>query len=914
MKLIHHLTWKNMKSSRSRTIVTILGIILSAAMFTAVATMAVSFRAFMMSAEIAERGDYFVQYNYGTMEELEELRREEAVQKIGTIKTIGYAEFQFESDGWTVDDTLIIGAGDPEFFEMIPIHLISGRLPATASEIVITGAAQDYLRAQGKHCEIGQKITLPVTVSCDAGSLELPSSGEPFEKTFTIVGVSKYTQDFDEYTLRMSSMITFDDGSVPGIWGRFFVKTDPREAYHLAEKQYGITRSVNQDLLNYYGQTQYYSVNDLISTFAVILMAIIMAGSVSLIYNAFSISVSERTRQFGLLSSVGATRKQIRRSVFTEALYLSVLGIPLGILAGYGGIAVTLRLTHGLIDDQLWTAAENGIELKAVPSLPAFLIAAAIALVTVLISAWIPARRATKITPIAAIRQTKEFKVPKHGIRAGRWTQKVFGLPAALARKYYTVNRKKYRATVISLTISMVLFVTAGTFVQQLTDSMGDQINTDNFDVAISVSSLEEAEKIRSHSAIKDAALVRHDYAWTIIPEEDFAEGYKKAWDQMADAYHFSGTIESKHVDILYVEDRVLSDFLKEEGIDPKPYFASEDPAALVPMARLTAYETDEDGRVTDRERFIEPILKESAEQLTLIPESVPRGVLDRLERVTNVRFGMDHGICLMTVEIPPAEDGLEADMQKMSIEIRPMDDGKSYGYYIRDVKTGEPEKEPADVVALPRVSFPVGKNIRQLPLGVQQTYSYDSISLILPLSAAPRGPEESDMNLMATAADYDALVKFLDDNEIVYADYLESQMQYRDYVTMIRVFSYGFIALISLICICNVFNTISTNIALRRKDFGMLRSIGMKNREMRRMVSFECLQYGLKALLWGVPLSLAFSYLIARAVSISVVVIPWKALAIAALCIFLTVFITMFYAVAKLKTQNPIDAIRSEG
>ena len=110
----------------------------------------------------------------------------------------------------------------------------------------------------------------------------------------------------------------------------------------------------------------------------------------------------------------------------------------------------------------------------------------------------------------------------------------------------------------------------------------------------------------------------------------------------------------------------------------------------------------------------------------------------------------------------------------------------------------------------------------------------------------------------------------------------------------------------------CNVFNTISTNIALRRKDFGMLRSVGMKHRELNRMMAFECLQYGLKALLWGIPLSLLSALGIASIVGLAAFTPPVRAMAVAAGCIFVTVFITMFYAVHKLKTQNPMEAIRS--
>lgn len=914
MRLIRHLTWQSMKSSRVRTLVTVLGILLSAAMFTAVTTMGVSFRAYMMEAEIAANGDYFVRYDYGTMEDLQNLQKNTSVTKLGTINTIGYTNFKLQTDSLQVDDTLIVAAGNQEFFEMIPIRLEAGHLPENGSELVITRKVYEYLEQSGQPCEIGQQVTLPIEVSYDVENLELPSFGAPYRKTYTIVGITEYTQYFGDNNLNLSSLLTFDDGSTDALWGRFFVKTSPKDAVFLAEQDYGSAKIINQSLLEYYGVTKYTSINMLIISFAAILMLIIMVGSVSLIYNAFSISVSERTKQFGLLSSVGATRKQIRQSVFTEALYLSIVGIPLGIFCGYAGIAITLHLTHGLIDDMLWTAAENDIILQAVPSVPAFAIAAVVALITVLISAWIPARRATKIMPIEAIRQNREFQVPKRGIRSGKLTQKLFGLPALLARKYYTVNKRKYRATVISLTISMVLFVSADSFVQQLNDTAEEQANTDNFDFAIVVESEEQLEQLRAHPALKDSALVSHGWAQAVIPEDAFTDSYRTVWESMDNYYNYDVPINSKRVHIEYLEDQVLRDFLVKQGISPEPYLDSDNPLALVTSAQLTTYQYDDDGRHADRQRFNEQIFKDSVDTIMLVPDAIPDGVLTRLERISDVQgvSNISDGIFIRSVMVPQElEDGTVKN-QQYELEIRPTEDGKHFAYYIRNPETGKPEAEPVDIVPVEHSQLRLGANVQELPMGIRQNTDYDAITVILPLSTPHNEPEEF-LNLMVSTSDYEEFLNFLQEEGYEFLDYLESQMQHRDYITMIRIFSYGFIALISLICVCNVFNTISTNIALRRKDFGMLRSVGMKNREINRMIAFECLQYGLKAILWGIPLSLLSSLLIAKFVSMTAFTLPVQSLATAAGCIFVLVFITMFYAVSKFKKQNIIEAIRSE-
>ena len=914
MKLVRHLTWQNMKSAKARTLVTILGIVLSAAMFTAVTTMGMSLRSYLLEAELAERGDYFLRYDYGTMEDLESLRRDPSVTQLGTLTAQGYAEISPEGDGIP---TQIFASGDRNFFEMIPVNLLDGRLPENGSEIVISEQLQDLLKASGVPCAVGDPLALQVgTVYADT-SLELPGSGIPFEGTYTICGISEGLLYLEDSSLGLGHILTFDDGTADGLWGRFYVKTQPRDALPLAdafgtgERTYGMGLSVNYNLLNLYGASKYNNINDMIAGFAVVLILIIMAGSVSLIYNAFSISVSERTRQFGLLSSVGATRRQIRQSVLTEALYLSAVGIPLGILSGYAGIAVTLHLTHGLVDDLLWTADAHDIILKAVPSWTAFLVAAVVALISVLISAWIPARRATKITPISAIRQTQEYQIPKHGIRAGKWSQKLFGLPAALARKYYTVNKRKYRATVVSLTISMVLFVCAGSFVQQLNAVAADQANTDNFDFDVLIQSQEELDKLRSHPAVRDSAIVVQDYANAVIPEDAFTSGYREAWNQSREFYRNDMTIGSKRVSIRYLEDDVLREFLHTQKLDPEPYLDSENPAALVPELHLTVYRGTEDARPTERVQLTEPILRDTVESLSLIPGEIPSEGLERFADYNGTYFRNIYALGdafrqVLMVQQETA-DGDWEDVY-FELEIRPLEDG-TFGYYFVHPDTGLCEETPDAVTRMERSQISIGASIRELPMGIRQNTDPDSIGLILPLSARPSDIDHADV--MVSVTDYDAFLSFLQGEEYAFSDYLEGQMQYRNYVTMIRIFSYGFIALISLICICNVFNTISTNIALRKKDFGMLRSVGMKNRELNRMMAFECLQYGLRALLYGVPLSLAFSFWISRIVTADYAV-PVQAMAIAAGCIFATVFITMLYAVSKLRRQNPMEAIRS--
>ena len=137
-----------------------------------------------------------------------------------------------------------------------------------------------------------------------------------------------------------------------------------------------------------------------------------------------------------------------------------------------------------------------------------------------------------------------------------------------------------------------------------------------------------------------------------------------------------------------------------------------------------------------------------------------------------------------------------------------------------------------------------------------------------------------------------------------------------RNLMFIINVFAYGFIVLISLIAAANVFNTISTGINLRRREFAMLKSVGMTQKGFHKMMDYECLMYGAKSLLWGLPAAVGVTYLIYRSINAGYVTnfyIPWVSIAVAVFSVFAVVFATMLYSTNKLKNENIIDALRNE-
>lgn len=208
----------------------------------------------------------------------------------------------------------------------------------------------------------------------------------------------------------------------------------------------------------------------------------------------------------------------------------------------------------------------------------------------------------------------------------------------------------------------------------------------------------------------------------------------------------------------------------------------------------------------------------------------------------------------------------------------------------------------------------------RSTPVAINMIYPYSMLESVIP-EAALNQFRNTEYFLTSSnhTASFENLATVLTENGLSSRqlfDYAANAETNRNVVTIIRVFAYGFIVLISLIAAANVFNTISTNISLRRRKFAMLKSVGMTQKGFRRMMNCECLLYGSKALLLGLPVSCGITYLIYRAVTTAYETsfhLPWAAIGIAVLSVFLVVFATMMYSMSKVKKDNPIDALKNE-
>lgn len=867
MNIMNKVTLQSMKKNRTRTIVTIVGIILSVSMVTAVTTIVTSLQNYLYESAVYENGNWHVMFQNMTFEKREEAAQDERVGSSAYTQYLGYAQMEASKNDFK--PYLYVIGGNEETFDTLPIHLTEGRLPQNDTEIILPSHLDSdggvryklndvLLLPLGDRISEGYKLfqNNPITGEYDDSGNIIITNDETLEtntlKQFTVVGFYE-RPSFENYTAPGYTAVTFSDLSdSSAVYDGYYTMKNPQDAidfsnYYFYEEEYG--GSTNNEVLMYQGVSQYETYSNSLYGMITVLIVIIMMGSIALIYNAFSISVSERTVQFGLLSSIGATKKQIRKSVRFEALVLGLIGIPLGILAGIGGIGVTFFL----LGDKLKTfttsvVGGNSVQFHMSVSWVGIAAAVVIACVTLTISVIKPAFRASRITAIEAIRSSKDIadkKADRKNHKTSKITYKIFGLPGVLAKKYYTRSSKKYRATIISLFMSIVLFVSASSFIMYLTSSVNNVYYRADCDITAGISADnmelrdEILQEIRNLSSVDNASASVVNSYLVENGEELLTGDGKKA---LMEKYGFS-SFDELSVDMFLV------------GFDKETY----------------------DNYVTS---------------LGLNPEALGEKdiILYSLGQTIDYRNGTVKSYDFLN---KTAETIVFCD-NNYNYDTESYEKGNEYSFNV--VKTAD--------------SMPLGYNGRD---SVSSNVVYGVVRDSSYIFEGVKGAA-----VYIDSNDYAKTEKELGEIAGVSSVYnIAAEIENsRTLMMVINVFAYGFIVLISLISVTNVFNTIVTNLKLRQRDFAMLRSVGMTKGGFRKMMIFECLIYGTRALLFGIPVSFLITLWIYKSVGVTWnggFMIPWSAYAIVIVSVFIVVLISMIYAMKKINRNNLVETLRKD-
>ncbi len=875
MNVMGRFTLRSMRANRKWTAVTLIGIIISTAMLSAVSTFCASFTELLRSEAIADNGNWHAMIPDVHMRDVSVFEDAGFSPEVTLSRDLGYALLANSKN--KNKPYLFIRQFDENSYKNFPVELIEGRMPQNDGEIVLS----QHLEANG-----GIKYQVGDTLTLDIGKRTYPDApdgftfglndsyqGEPFYEngkyargeifvpeqtlTYTVVGIIK-RPTFESTWWPGYMAITCLDEKALGPDGTVNVTLLAGKLRHsFYDEVTTLSESVgvdhtrilyNKDLLRYSGIMASDSAQNMIYSFAAVFIVIIMIASVSFIYNAFAISVSERVSQLGMLASVGATKRQKRRSVYFEGFLLGIIGIPLGLLAGIAGIGITLSALRPLMESFSNFSSEAGLVLHV--SLPSVAVAAALAALTIFVSLWIPARRASRIMPIDAIRQSKEIKLTGKAVRTSRLTRALFGFEGDIALKNLKRNRKKYRATVLSLIISLVLFLTVSYYTEAMNTSFSAVETGYNFDLAVSYTNVPGAEagevnkKIAALEGVTDTTAVENADGFFPTENAQLSDLVRQLYASDGKAYDLGATLYC-------LDDASFDRYIRSLGADPREYRDPDHPK-MVLINYGQAYFNSK---------------RAAGEQLSINPGDV-------------LRFSRN-----------PGSESIDA--KNVAMEVGLLTGQRPMGILVSSLETVAAVVSREVFASLPDDLKSIDSNGNP---------SFQQLFLTTP-------------NADALETQIQELTQGLSGNAYVFNVASQAQSE-RNLMLVLGVFIYGFIILISLICIANIFNTITTNISLRRREFAMLRSVGMTPESFNRMIRFESIFYGLKALLYGLPISIAVSLLL-HGTQADVFEIgfslPWVSYGVAVVLIFIIVGATMLYSSTKIKKENIIDALRAE-
>ncbi|ROR95919.1 putative ABC transport system permease protein [Salana multivorans] len=873
MSILNKVTLAGMRKSPARTIVTIVGIVLSTAMIAGVATFGASLQNYLVESSLAKTGNWHVQFTNVDAAGIDALTADPEVTHLSTIDEVGYAALpgiRSEDKPYVFIAGLTEGAVDT-----LPISVLSGRLPERSDEIIVPShlAAKGGVRLQvGDQVPlaVGERHLADVTLSQNdpysAGKEgENPEQFTPtMQRIYTVVGTME-RPEFETQTAPGYTILTkADAGTTPTLSTAFVTVESPANAGSWAE-QSGIGSSyvLNEDVLRFLGGSGSATFNLILYTLVGIVILIIMIGSVFLIYNSFSISTSERTKQFGILSSVGATPQQLRNSVIFEGLCLAALGIPIGLIIGTGGIAAVLPV----IEKNMGTLAENSVPLTLSISIPALIAAAFVSLVTILVSAYVPARKAAIRPVMESLRETNEVLITSEKVRTSSFAARLLGLEGALAMKNFKRNRRRYRTIVLSLVLSVVLFA-AGTAFGSTLKRLADLITMDfDYDVLFVADNLPALEADQTFDTLMSAFGVTDGSSQTVLdytvevgpetlsPEYRSELGGTEMAETVTLPFHFQ-----------FIADDQYAAFAAEQGVDTEHHTGSLPEMVAVAKAQMPTSDTDG----TNQNTSLVDLFGGAAEPLTITPIA-PDGVPVGTPAEISVRF-----VDTYPVDPPPGKGTLPA---------------------------------PTNVegATSPYVFIVIA------PSSMEDAFTVSGVGETVAMAFQSSTPSE-------TTKQMEALIQSLGISSDYQLHNVYSMVEQFESVTfVVEVFTYGFVLLITLIAVANVFNTISTNIKLRKRELAMLRSVGMSDAQLNRMMGLESVFYGARTLVIGIPLTILVTWLIhsglatVESVEGFDFVFPWASIAISTAGVLLIVSLTMGFSIRKLKKENIINALRSD-
>lgn len=860
--ILNKFTIRSLKLNIKRTIATSIGIILSTALICAVAGVLSSFQQTVIEYEIAQNGDYHTMFYQIPKEEQKYILENRNVESSFVTQGVGYSELKESTNDYK--PYLYLMEFDETALNSYGLNLIEGRMPQNSSELVIS---QHIKENGGVSYKIGDKITLNLGKRIsEAGELTqsnpytnpeyVDKNDEDYieehievteTREFTIVGLIERPQmAIEEYSAPGYTVITKLDEIKDN--ANIAVKfKNVRDTYNItkeiAEDKTQKSESeddwvtkydfeTNSGLLRWSGVARTEDTMIMIYSLAGIVIAIIVVSSVFVIRNSFAISITEKMKQYGMFSSIGATKKQIKKNVLFEGFVLGIISIPIGIICGIIATFILMQISTALIGRAAFSR-----DMEFVFSMPilAVLISIVLGFITIYLSCIFSARKASKISPIDAIRSNSDIKIKSKKIKSPKIIKKIFGVGGEIAYKNLKRNRKKYRTTVISLVVSITVFISLTTFMNYAFDMSGMYYREMDYNIGLNAYYRNESKEnnwkiyeyfqnlTKKHN-LDEFYIIRYlDIENTNI-EEKLTEEYKKY------------NANNGEISVISLGENAYKKYVKEIGRKYEDY-----KNGIIYCDNAIVYdENSKQVKVSNIKKNdeIKCNIGENQKELNL-------KVVDVVDEVPDTTSPTPYGTFIISDEL--------------------MDSIGEYSCHAMKINA----KNPSELCKIIEEEH-------------DNTTGEDKFTLYV-------------------------------------TNYKESADEQNNMVLLISIFLYGFIVVITLIGVTNIFNTITTNMNLRSKEFAMLKSIGMTKKEFNKMINLESIFYGIKSLIIGIALGVGVSYWIhkiiigAETTSGFKFLFPTQAVIISIIFIAIIVGIIMRYSLNKINKQNIIETIRND-
>ncbi len=827
------LTGRYLKANKKRTILTIIGIIMSVALISSIGLFIRGIQLAEIESAKKDKGAFHLTYNNIDSSLITKIENNPKVSRSGLIKE----SYVTEINNYEVSNITATNKG----LELLPYVIKEGRLPVASNEIAMEGWA---LRKIDKNIKLGDTVTIAEKEYKLTGILE-DSVKSQMENSMILLSIN---EDLKEDLTDLILLVEISP------------KTNIQTAYEELIKLHN-KNDIGQNSYLLTLQGAYGANEDMGSLYLLvfIIIGIVVIATIAVIYNAFQISVVERIKQFGLLRAIGSTPKQIKSIVFREATIIAVIGIPLGLIFGVlaiYSIGFAFDIIGGADLRIMKPSADYGV----------LAISTIVGIAAIYVSAWIPARYASKISPLVAISSRNAINKEKIKRRRSFTVNRLMGFEGSLAYKNIKRNKKRYRITVFSIVISVVLFIVFKSFMDMsLTVTTGvNESSNMHFKVYKSYNS----EDYESGKGIDEKIIDE------IRGIKEISKSYK--------------TYSSEHFEIAIDRNQEIKE-IQESYPDyyEEITYNGEEKAKV--FGGVQVFEKDAFEAAKNYLSSGDIDINKMNEELgvIIIAKSYvffPGDNKTYFGPAADLKVGDELPLQLMDISSENPQEFGKGNMQKVKI----------MGILSEDPFSFNGNESGIKIVATEEVAEKItGKDLQ--PTGLEITLKDAKDELVA-------------LEKIESVTDKDVSLE-------VY-NYIDMNRSNKAQTLMIQILIYGFVIVIALISSVNIVNTLTTNILLRQREFASLKSIGLTQKSLRKMIVMEGLFYGIIGAIYGSIIATGIVYLMygqinsMRGLEWS---IPWQAIGIAAASSLIIGYLSVLSPLNRVKKFNLIDTIKDE-